>query len=422
VILKTREGGNRELRLFEASAFIPRPGSLDAMYDGSVRTPALEVAAVACAVRLVSELIASMVMRTYIGDASERRPVLDSSQARLFQEPAEGWTSFDMWSDTVAACELGRHAFIWKVRTQRQVEEIYPIDPDYVRIERDKASGTRMIQARIDGKIKNVTRDVIPIRGWAPLAAVDGIARPEIHRKQLQTMRSFIEFQGRYFENDAATGVILNMPGQPNRTQRKDIVDSFVRRRAGSRNGFRVGTLWGGVTAEVLASNMTDAQGPAVAENITRTVAQMWGIFPVEVLHATIRTPETPEAVADKLWRVTLMPRARRLERAFHADVDLFPDRALYPKFDASDFVRGDIATTATVIHELVQVGVLTKNEGRAMFGLPPIPGGDVLIEIPVGGGGDNIGPEAKQRILALARRLELDAGDPVPAGGNGHP
>ncbi|MGH8861607.1 MAG: phage portal protein [Jatrophihabitantaceae bacterium] len=386
MIVRTAGGRNREMRLFELSGFIPRPGSPDVIWDAGVRTPALQVAAVACAVRLVSETIASFVLRTFTGDAADARPVLDSPQARLFQEPAEDWTSFDVISDTLATIELNRCAFLWKTLSKRgEVLELFPIDADYIQVTRDRPGGPRRIRAIVEGQIQDVTRNVTYVRGWSPIANDQGVSTPELHQRQLQMAQSFIEYQGRYFSNDGTPGILLTMQGKPDARQRKDMLDSFVKRHAGARNARRVGLLYNGATATEMRSTLRDAQAPDVAERITLDIALMFRIYPRELIHAQIRTPETPEAIRDKCWSFTLMPRAARLQRALHADYDLFPDRSLWPRFDTTSFLRGDIATTADMIHQLVQVGVLTPNEGRAMFGLPPVAGGDERLVTPVG-------------------------------------
>jgi len=101
------------------------------------------------------------------------------------------------------------------------------------------------------------------------------------------------------------------------------------------------------------------------------------------------------EHTADTFMRFSLTPRMRRIERAFAADRDLFPDRALYPRFDTTEFTRGDTATMASKVHQLVQVGVLSPNEGRAEIGLPGHPDGDALQLTPVGGAPNPTPPPA---------------------------
>jgi HK97 family phage portal protein len=438
VILRTPTG-QREERLFELSAFIPRPGSTDAILQGPLRTPAIMVAAVACAVRLVAESLACCQITTGVGSGMSWVPKPNSWQASLFADPApvEGWTPYDLVSDTASAVELAGHSFLWKAKGPNgRVSEIYPIDPDYVRVTRKDGlgrSGPKMIQARVEGQLRDITEDVVHIRGWSPLPAVDGTSTTGLHRKPLLIAQQFDEFRGRYFANDGLPGIILNVQGQPTKNQRRDILESWVKRHGGVRQANRPGIVWGGTTVEKLDTDLQKAQAADVADSITRDVARMFKIIPLEMLHATVRVFEPPESLRDKFSLLTLKPRSRRIEAALYADRDLFPDRrasGVRPRLDMSEFLYGDVLTTSTIVHDLVQVGVLTQNEGRALMGLPPSsdPRADVLQQTPVGGApnaeGDPSGGssdsdlESKALVEQLLRRIQAGA---VPALNGSH-
>jgi len=146
--------------------------------------------------------------------------------------------------------------------------------------------------------------------------------------------------------------------------------------------------IWGGATVEPISPNLRDSQTAEIADTIVRDVARMFRIVPAELLATTIASSSLPqpEHAADLFVRFTLLSRLRRIERALASDPDLFPDRARYPLFDMSNFLRGDLATRATVVHMLRQDGVMTGNEGRAEFGLEPMDGADELQQTPVGG------------------------------------
>ena len=411
MILATRSG-DTVARLFETSGFVPRPGSPDAVQYGPLRVPQLQIAAFACGVRLLSETIGGLVLRVYEGDANERRPVLDDPRARLFQYPGEDIDSFDAWCDLVTSIELDKHGFLWKTKAKTkagtQVVELYPVEPDHFRVTFEKGTRFKKVEARVNGVVRDVTADVIHVRAWSPRPSAEGVSTQQLHQTSLRTASSYEEYKGRYFDNDSIPGVVLEHPGRPTPTQRRQILESWSARHAGPRRQGRPGLLWGGMKLNVPTRTLKDAQASELADAIARDVARMLRIYPAELLHVSIQgsgAPKTAELWSDLFWRFSLFPRVRRIERAISHDTDLFPDRRRYCRFDASDLIRGDVATTASVVHMLVQVGVLTKNEGRAILGQPPVEGGDVFIEVPVGGGGDMVGPGADE-----------DEDDDVPA------
>jgi HK97 family phage portal protein len=390
VILQTRQG-NLERRMFEASALVPPPGSRMALSGTLLRAQEIGISAVACAIELLSEQIGSFVMRVYEGDAENRRPVLDAQQAQLFQEPGEGETSFDLWADTIVSLELEKAAFLWKTKTSDGVVELRPVDPRGFMVTRRRVDSPRVIKARIDGVLRDVSDKVIFIRSWSPVAgAAEGISKLDLHKRPLRTALALEEYRGRYLENDGTPGLLLDASGSnPTKLQRDEFLESWTAKHSSPENAGKPGIIWGSVKAVTqLAPNLHDSQASELTEGVVREVARMMRIYPAELLHAQMQTRTQPSAeqLSDVFVRFSCLPRMRRIERALWSDYELFPNRKLYPRFDVSELLRADYATTATMIHQLIQVGAITPNEGRAMLGLPPLPGGDEIQQTPVGG------------------------------------
>jgi HK97 family phage portal protein len=354
--------------------------------------------AFACAIRLVSETIASFILRVYEGDAQERQPLLDAPQAALFQDGAENYsTSFDMWSDVVTSIELCGNGFIYKGRRRAggQVTELYAFPAENTCVYVDD-SGKKIVEATIGGEKYDITKDVIHIRNWSPTAGVSGSSVTSLHRTALRGSVSMMQFRGRWFDSDATPNIVLSNPGTLTPEQRADMRQSWNARHSGA-NGDKTAVLWGGMTVQQLAANLEQSQMAQLMTADVLQVAQMVGIYPPSILAAVIEQPlPAAEILSDSLLRFTLLKRIRRIERAVSADPDIFPDRrGPYARFDVAEFTRGSIATTVTKVHSLTQVGLLTKNEGRSEIGLPPIDGGDVIQETPVGGA-----PNAEQLAL----------------------
>lgn len=412
MILSSRQG-DRELRLFEASALIPPPGSKMSLSGTALRAQQLGVAAVACAVQLVSESLGIPVMRVYQGDASERELVLNAPQAAILQDPAEGDTSFDLWCDVSTSIELEQGAFVWKnvdrtSRGSRQVLEMVPMDPRLFMVDRPKTNAPRVIKARVDGQVTDVTDQVIFIKGWSPMpGAATGLSKLELHRTPLDNANKLEEYRGRYFDNDGSPGIVLDASGAfPTGIQREELLNSWMARHSGQPG--KPGLIWGDVKSVTqLAPTLQDSQAVELSNLVALDVARMWRIFPAELVHAAIGRPQPPKSAelwADIFLRFSLLHRMRRIERAVSADPDLFPTTGRgarrYARFDVDELRRGDITTIASMIHSLKQVGVMTANEGRAMVNLPRSsdPDADKLLITPVGGApnpgaGDNSDP-----------------------------
>jgi HK97 family phage portal protein len=365
--------------MFETTGFIPHPGTTDATWGtgSTMRIPALQLASFACGVRLISEHIGGFTLGTAKGEQAESEPVFDTWQSSLFRNPAplSDWSPMDVIGDTVVALETDRHAFLWKTMIDGargpEVGELMPIQPDYVLVRR--VDGVKKITARVNGQIEDITSRVVHIRGWSGAAAsVTGAAVGDQHRRSLRTAAAYDEFRGRWFENDGTPGILLSTDQKLTRDDRKDLLDDWVRRHSRPENAGRPGLAWNGVKVDRYTPDLQQAQAVEIAEAVAREMGRILRLYPVDLLHvATRRPPQTISEWIDPFVRLTLWPRMRRIVLALHQDPDLFPDKALYPRFDLTEFVRGDIATTGMLVHGLVQSGVITPNEGRAMLGLP---------------------------------------------------
>jgi len=393
-VLALRHGGSREVRLFDTVGLrAPAPGSSEAIaLLSGYNADGLSVAAVGAAVRLVTETVASFVMRVYTGDASRKQALLDDPVAAVFQYPSLDGDrdSFQLWQDVATACEIGKGAAIFKARDRRRkVAELYVLDPRTVKTERNTAGENRvLVRKSLAGDWKDITGDVVWIRGWAPNPNPEGVSTLDLHAQGLKTAWAYEVYRAAYFENGGLPSIVIQHPGNLTKDKRDEMLEGWSRRHASARNNSRPGIIWGGATVQPITPNLRDSQTAEIADTIVRDVARMFRIVPPELLATTIAGSSlpSPEHTADLFVRFTLLSRLRRIERALASDPDLFPDRTRYPLFDMANFLRGDLSTRATVVHMLRQDGVMTGNEGRAEFGLEPMDGADELQQTPVGG------------------------------------
>ena len=88
-----------------------------------------------------------------------------------------------------------------------------------------------------------------------------------------------------------------------------------------------------------------------------------------------------------RFLQADLGPRLRRIELACKRDPDLFPSSSgLFPEFLTAAALRPSLTTRSSAYVDLIQAGVLTQNEARALENLAPKDGGDELQQTPVGG------------------------------------
>lgn len=398
MIVSTRTGNQRVEQRSRDASFLVTPGSWDAGIMGALgitewargmgqtQVPQeLMTAAVSSAVRLVSETIGGMVMRVYEGDALQRQPVYSAPQAALFQNPSEGCSSFDFFADLAASIETTTAGIVYKMRDdQGRIAELVGVDPDFFQI---RGQGyARTVVGWRDGEKVDVTRDVIVVRAWSPRPAVEGVSTLDLNRGTFKKARLYDEYTGRYFERDGTVEqVIENAPSS--REGRQEMLAGWMMARR-KRN---IAALWGGAQLKQMSPSLQAAQGAELATVIAQEVARAFRIVPANLLYAETAPERFPslEMVRGVFYSFSLFHRLRRIERAFAADDDLFPDKALSPGFDVANFVKADTATLATAAHDMRQDGSLTPDEERALvLGLPSLPdgSGSHIQQTPVGG------------------------------------
>jgi hypothetical protein len=84
--------------------------------------------------------------------------------------------------------------------------------------------------------------------------------------------------------------------------------------------------------------------------------------------------------------KLFVMPRLKRIERAFAADEDLFWSSGLIGEFLTEGLERADVVTRYRAYKDARQGSWITANEIRRYENLPPAEGGDEIQVTPVGG------------------------------------
>jgi HK97 family phage portal protein len=392
--------GNEQVVQRNAAVDVVTPGSWDATIMGALGIThwagettygvgALQIACVAAAVKLVSESIGSMTLRTYRGPALDREPVYDSPQSKLFQDPCPGVPAFDFWADTAAAVETSSAAFIGKIRDPSgAVVQLLPLDPEWFTIKGGPYD--RQVVGWQNGKSVDVTQDVIVVRSWSPHPAAAGQSTLSQHARTFRWAGAYEEYRGRYFENDGSVDQVIE-GGPANQEQRREMLAGWQRAFGGPARKGRIGALWGTATLKQMTNTLQSAQAAELSVAIAQDVARAFRIYPASLLYAEQQPHREPnlEFIRGQFYSYTLMPRLRRIEDTLGADRELFPDTGLYPMFDTADFLRADLATLSAAAHAMTQTGTLVPDEERALvLGLPKLPGGkgQIAQETPVGG------------------------------------
>ena len=376
---------------FGREDLIPLPGANYATWSGMYLSDdqAAGLPAVGAAVRLISESIASLPCLVYEGNGPDRRKAVTSSQWELLHErPSMDCTPFELFSDISACIETRGNAFVQKVRDLRgRVVELIVIDPDAVRVyrsaeTREKKFDIQAGQTQYEGL---TSTDILHVRGMTLRGGIRGISPIELHRNSIAMSYAVQEYVGRYFQNDAAPGLVIKIPGTLSNQQARQILEVFSANHSGLGNAHKPGILAGGADLEQVRVNLSDTTAIDAQKFGVREVARMFAV-PASLIGADEGTSRSVDDEAAAFLKFCLGPRLRRIESALRADPDLFGGTNLYPEFKVDALLRSNTSERYTAYVAARQAGWLSANEIRELENYPTVADGDNVQQTPVGG------------------------------------
>ena len=376
---------------FGREDLIPLPGANYATWSGMYLSDdqAAGLPAVGAAVRLISESIASLPCLVYEGNGPDRRKAVTSSQWELLHErPSMDCTPFELFSDISACIETRGNAFVQKVRDLRgRVVELIVIDPDAVRVyrsaeTREKKFDIQAGQTQYEGL---TSTDILHVRGMTLRGGIRGISPIELHRNSIAMSYAVQEYVGRYFQNDAAPGLVIKIPGTLSNQQARQILEVFSANHSGLGNAHKPGILAGGADLEQVRVNLSDTTAIDAQKFGVREVARMFAV-PASLIGADEGTSRSVNDEAAAFLKFSLGPRLRRIESALRADPDLFGGTNLYPEFKVDALLRSNTSERYTAYVAARQAGWLSANEIRELENYPTVADGDNVQQTPVGG------------------------------------
>lgn len=405
MILATRDG-NQELRVSDLASFGIRDefssGGTGAGVTINSKT-AGGIPAVTQAVRMAAEAVASTDLGVWRGKGVNRSAVSTTWQSRFFDTPpSDQQSAFEFWEAAQESIDYRGNAYIWVNQDAGQVTEWFALHPDQVTPYWTTTGKKRFYVMTAAWWIDPVGKGqgwydvgaetILHIRGFGEGGAWIAPSPLERERDALKAALSKVRYEGKLYDNSANPSIVVSYPGELTQEQMNDYREAMQGMYGGPDRAGRIGVTGGGATIAKVGLTLADAQ---FVESMQFDVEQVARIFNWEASllgGGTAGTgiasgPKTPEHELARLLRHRLVPRFKRIESALLSFPALFPRGARdYPMFNTDRALRGDLQTEANISLTKVQSGQWTRNEARALDGMPPVEGGDTLQITPVGG------------------------------------
>lgn len=361
------------------------------------RTTALSLSAVWASVTLISDAIASLPLDSYIRRDGARRPY----------RPRPGWidapnreqTRVQFLQQALMALLIDGTAYFLTPRDNRgEVIEVWNVHPDYV------------TPRRVDGRVVYDVRDPdrpglgatltefdmfhVPAFSWP--GDLEGISPLEAARRMIGAGLAAQEFAERYFGQGLHAAGVIEVEGELELEQARELKQDFQRLHGGLRRSHLPAVLTSGAKWRPLSVTPEQAQF-LESRKFSVTEVARWYRVPPHLIGDVERSTSWGTGIEEQgigFVTYTLRPWLEKLEQAFTKH--LLPPPA-FVKFNANGLLRGDFTRRMEGYATARQWGWMSADDIRALEDLPPLPDGageEYLVPVNMRPAGEPVGDE----------------------------
>jgi HK97 family phage portal protein len=352
---------------------------------------AMRVATANACTRVIAGAIASLPIDVFRRSGGTRVKLNEQDDTWWFlnEQPHARWTASAMWKWVVKSELLRGDGFIW-IRRNRN-GEVLGLKP--------LAWGTVSVELRADrlvyffhdedGTARGVDQDdMIHVPGFG----FDGLRGMSViqwgARNGIGIAQATDEFSGRFFANGAMVKHVLKSPGKMGQPAVDQLKQAWVDKVAGMENAYAPLVLTEGLDVKELSMTAEDSQLLEARKFQVVDICRAFGVPPFMVgeTEKTSSWGTGVEHMSLGFVKYTLGDRLVTIEQELNRK--LFRTAGRFVKFNVDELLRGDAATRAKFLRELVGgsqgPGIITADEARLSEGYPALGGKAAELYAPI--------------------------------------
>lgn len=343
---------------------------------------AKRIAAVLACVGVIGRTIGMMPCKIFTEAPDGSKRVVDHHPLYdvLYVRPNRFQTAFEFKQMMQGHLELRGNAYAEIIPGKRgAVDELIPMHPDRVRVERIKPSGR--LRYIYDDPLAGKTRillgapdaEVFHLRNYSDDGAV-GQSTVAMGVDVFGLALARQDYAARFFQNDARPPAVFTGAAFKSKPAEKEFLESWQRGHTAENRG-KIGMLPPGMDIKTISITPDDAQ---LLDGMKLSRVEITGLFGVPPhLIGEIDKASTYASVEQfniQYVVYSLLPRLVLWEQAIQRD--LITNSRYYPKFSVATLLRGDTASRYAAYSQAITLGWLNPDEVRSMEDLNPIPHG----------------------------------------------
>lgn len=300
----------------------------------------------------------------------------------LHDSPNYDQSAYDFWEFMCACLELHGNSYAEiEKRSDGTIQSLTPIRPDIVNVRR-LASGELEYRWEADGRRAVLLQeDVLHIRGFGG-GPLGGLSPLQVCQRTFGSAIATDRAANAMFANGARPSGILSTDKALTGDQRPKLEGLLQEKFVGAANSGRPMVLDNGVKWEQLSISPADAEMLESRQFSVEDICRIFEVDPHLVGHTAGNT-QLGSSIGDQtlsLLKFKMRKRLKRIEGALEKQLLTTADRraGVSIEFNVEGFLRADSVGRASYYDIMKQF--MTKNEIRALEGLKPVDGGDVLF------------------------------------------
>lgn len=361
----------------------------DASYYGMAAMPLLNVYAAYAAIYREQLWVGTVIRK--LAMATARMPFdvkirLNDTDSRpengplteLLARPNPRMSGFKLWEWTSSTRDIYGEAFWLKLRDARGVvRELHPMHPTNVIVRRTPLGGIEYIYSSGTRNVSMLPpipeQDVVAFTTYNPENLMRGLSILESLRMTLLNEDAARRATASMWSKGARPGVILSTEGKLSDAAVQRLKKQFDAAHAGADNAGSTVVFEEGLKPTIVQLSSEEMQYIESRKLNREEVCSAYDVPPpvVHILdHATFSN------ITENLrsqYRDTMAPRFVNFESVIDHQLvpDFYSNRSVFTRFNMEEVLRGDFETKATASVAMRNAGLLTGNQGLAMFGYP---------------------------------------------------
>lgn len=375
---------NNIKNLFIAKSTTNDSGAIDSIVAGLsagqtiTEQTALTLSTVWACTSLVSETIGTLPLHIYKKTANGRERADDYQLSYILRnKPNTKSTSSVLWQSTVASMLLRGNGILKKLTVGNKLVGLQFMPYDKLQIVLDFDGNAEFYEIRPRGTtIKIPTKDIVRI----PNFTIDGnwgLSSITYGAKMFSNSLNSMESANRMLEKGLVQTVAFKTDKRIRGDQREDFKKSFEQ-YSGAMNSGKAILLEDGMDVKTISLNPKDAQLLESRAFSVEEICRWFRVDPSMIGHgnAVSNWGTGLEQKMIGFLTFTLRPILTRIEQAINNELIPLEDRGVYyAEFTIDGLLRGDSTARATFFREMVNAGIMTRDEVRKLENLPPLGG-----------------------------------------------